>query len=89
MAKLMTMLVRIRAWGVGETIFRFGALVKIGAIPPCLYPKLIKNKFTPLLIILTDIVILIRFFLNIAPEIPVIIKKIVIKKTKLIIFFYH
>jgi len=81
MAKLMTILVRTSAWGVGETIFKFGALVKIGAIPPCLYPKLIKNKFTPPLIILMDIVILIRFLLNIAPEIPIIIKKIVARKT--------
>jgi len=89
MAKLITILVSINACGVGETIFKFGALVKIGAIPPCLYPKPIKNKFTPLPIMLTAMAILIKFFLNIAPKIPIITKKIVVRKTKLIIFFRH
>ena len=87
-AKLITMLVRINAWGTGETIFKFGALVKIGADPFSLYPSPIRNKFTAPLITLIMTAILIRFFLNINPDKPIIIRKIVVRKVGLIIFFF-
>ncbi len=85
-ARSMTILVRIRAWGVGDTIFRPGALVKMGAVPPFLYPIPIKKRLTPAETIFKEMAILMRFLLKRVPPIPISINKIVVRKRESTIF---
>jgi hypothetical protein len=62
----ITIAVSTSAWGTGSTIraASISGVEKMGAVPPLIYPMEIRNKFTPVSIMLRPIITLIRLCLT-------------------------